>query len=65
MAAGSNSLSPPVKEIVSQLSNPHQLEALLLQLTTPDTQVVAQGEVIIKKYLKGPVCIGGLMQQVS
>ena len=56
-------MASPV-DVVAGLADPHQLEALLLQLTTPDTQVVAQGEAILKKYLKGPVCVGGLMQQV-
>lgn len=51
--------------IVQQLSDPHQLEALLLQLCAPDTQQIAQAEGIVKKYVKNPVCVQGLIQQVS
>ena len=56
---------PPTKEMVEALNNPANLEALLMNLTAPDTRVIAQAEAIVKKYLKGPVCVPGLMQQVG
>lgn len=51
--------------VMARLADPHQLEAVLLQLTAPDTQQIAQAEGIIKKYAKSPACIPGFMQQVS
>jgi hypothetical protein len=64
MAAGGVQ-SAAAAAVLAQLADPRQLEALILQLTVADTQQIAQAEAIIKKYLKGPVCIGGLMQQVG
>lgn len=55
----------PTKEMVESLNNPLNLEALLLQLTAPDTRTIATGEAVIKKYLKGLGCVPGLIQQIQ
>ncbi|EWM29705.1 Importin-beta [Nannochloropsis gaditana] len=61
----STAISAPSKEILTQLANPSNLEALLLQLTAPDTQIIQQAEAVIKKYVKSPVCVAGLVQQLQ
>ncbi len=55
----------PTKEMIDALSNPVNLEALLLQLTAPDTRTIATGEAVIKRYLKGLGCVPGLVQQIQ
>ncbi len=62
---GRASTPSPSKEVLAALQNPTNLEALLLQLTAPDTQVIQQAEAIVKKYVKNPVCVAGLVQQVQ
>eukprot|EP00624_Nannochloropsis_granulata_P005606 evm.model.NODE_3984_length_32566_cov_17.902445.2 len=68
MAATNKSRTPspaPSKEVLAQLQNPTNLEALLLQLTAPDTQVIQQAEAVVKKYVKSPICVAGLVQQMQ
>lgn len=55
----------PTKEMIDALANPVNLEALLLQLTAPDTRTIATGEAVIKRYLKGLGCVPGLIQQIQ
>lgn len=68
MAAPNKSRTPspaPSKEVLAQLQNPTNLEALLMQLTAPDTQVIQQAEAVVKKYVKSPICVAGLVQQMQ
>ncbi|TMW68798.1 hypothetical protein Poli38472_006266 [Pythium oligandrum] len=44
---------------------PEQLEALLLQLTNPDTQQIKQAEEHVKVYLKKITSVAGLMTQLQ
>ncbi|KAJ0393064.1 hypothetical protein P43SY_005878 [Pythium insidiosum] len=44
---------------------PEQLEALLLQLTNPDTQQIKQAEELIKVYLKKINSVAGLLTQLQ
>jgi hypothetical protein len=36
----------------------------LTQLLDPDTARVKQAETMLKPYMKNPLCLGGLLQQV-
>lgn len=42
-----------------------QLNQALTQLLAPDTAGVKQAEAALKPYLKNPLCLGGLLQQVN
>jgi len=41
-----------------------QLSHTLTQLLDPDTARVKQAETMLKPYMKNPLCLGGLLQQV-
>lgn len=58
-------IDPHLQQQLASLSVPVHLEALLLQITNPNTQQIAAAEVIVKAYLKMPECCVGFVQQLQ
>ena len=52
------------QQIMAILTNPHEMERLLLQLTVADTQQIKQAEQVVKRVCKCHDSVVALMQQV-